>query len=199
MTAEPHASPTASVLVAQTSAHHAHAACAKLASHLLGMSAGPLTHACPSCGSSTHGQPKFASNPNIHVSLSRSSDQQLAVVAVSTAAPIGIDIEPAHAATLANIADVAMHPAETCTSDEELTRLWVRKEALLKAQGTGLTTDPRSIHIAPDGTVVAGPDGQIIDLEIGPNYQAALAVHTRTNVSVRIIVLEAAPHDLRAQ
>lgn len=199
MTADPHASPTASVLVAQTAARHAHAACAELAGQLLGAPAGPLTHTCPSCGSNAHGQPKFASNPNIHVSVSRSSDQQLALVAVSTAAPIGIDVEPAHAATLDDIAEVAMHPAETCTSDEELTRLWVRKEALLKAQGTGLTTDPRSIHIAPDGTVVAGPDGQIIDLEIAPNYQAALAVHTRTNVSVRIIDLGAAPHDLRAQ
>lgn len=83
------------------------------AAELLGEHPGPLHHLCPTCGSIGHGRPSF--DAPVRVSFAHTAG--LSVVAVSTAGPVGVDVEPAGRASLS----------------------WVRAEAIGKAYGVGLT------------------------------------------------------------
>ena len=115
--------------------------------------------------------------------------------AAPTELRLGIDIERADAAGFDGFAAVALHPAEPVPHDAtEATRLWVRKEAVLKALGSGLRLDPRELRLAGclDSTganrssekprVLAWPDPrppsivELCDLDAPAGYLAALAV-----------------------
>lgn len=112
-----------------------------------------LTHDCPRCGSHAHGQPRVLPSATIrhpaYVSLARAGD--LAVVAITEAGPVGIDVEAIDAADFHDFATVGLHPDEAADTAAERTRTWVRKEALLKAYGTGLAIDPRAIRLDDGG------------------------------------------------
>jgi 4'-phosphopantetheinyl transferase len=112
-----------------------------------------LVHECPRCGSDTHGQPRLQATASIrhpaYVSLARAGD--LSVTAVTDAGPVGVDVEIEGAADFAGFAGVALHPAERATTRAEPTRVWVRKEALLKAYGLGLAVDPSEVGLDDDG------------------------------------------------
>lgn len=110
------------------------------------------------------------------VSLSRARSEDLGVVAVCVGGQVGVDIEGAGDAAFAGFDDVALHPDERCADDDERTRLWVRKEAVLKAHGTGLVTDPRQLRLDEDGRVLKGPPATVIDLDLGPDWTCAVAV-----------------------
>jgi 4'-phosphopantetheinyl transferase len=122
-----------------------------------------------------------------YVSLARAGD--LSVVAVTDAGRVGIDVEPEGAADFAGFEDVALHPGELGANATDPTRVWVRKEALLKAYGLGLLVDPTDIRIDDDGSATWDsphrPPGQILlrDLEV-PGHV------------VSVVVLPAADHDL---
>jgi 4'-phosphopantetheinyl transferase len=115
-----------------------------------------LVHECPRCGSDTHGRPRLLPTAAVrhpaHVSLARARD--LSVVAITDAGPVGVDVEVDGAADFAGFADVALHPAEHTTDSAETTRVWVRKEALLKAYGLGLAVDPSQVGLDDDGLAV---------------------------------------------
>lgn len=98
-----------------------------------------IVHACRSCGSDRHGKPYvvgLGAAKQIHVSLSRAGD--LAVVAVSDAGPVGIDVEA--------------HQLRDGSPDVST---WVRKESAVKATGHGLTIDPGRIEVTPPGSAPA--------------------------------------------
>jgi hypothetical protein len=63
-------------------------------------------------------------------------------------------------------------------------RVWVRKEAILKALGTGLATDPASITLAGT-TLVNGPQGPwwVEDLPLADGLLATVAVRFVVGVS----------------
>jgi 4'-phosphopantetheinyl transferase len=119
-----------------------------------------LGRLCPHCGSATHGRPLVLDAvgrgvPDAHVSLGRCGAFG---VAAFSADPVGIDVQGFEDAD-ASLASVVLHPRERVRDAAGLTRRWVLKEALLKALGTGLATDPRQIRLggvrAP--RVVSGP------------------------------------------
>lgn len=88
---------------------------------------------CRACGSDRHGKPIAIGPPDVspvHVSLSRSG--RLAVVAVSDAGPVGVDLEVSREPTIPGARDLGE---------------WVRKESVLKATGHGLLLDPDSIAV----------------------------------------------------
>ncbi|MEU9231497.1 4'-phosphopantetheinyl transferase family protein [Streptomyces subrutilus] len=134
---------------------------------------------CPCCGG-PHGRPAVAGGP-LHFSLSHSGDvAYLAFAGV----PVGIDVEETPSAEA--LADVLplLHPAEIAELNAlpeadrpaGLARVWCRKEACLKAEGTGLAlglTDPY-VGSAPAPAPV--PGWTLRDLPAPEGYAAALAL-----------------------
>ena len=103
---------------------------------------------CRSCGSTEHGRPMLAPIPGTvtpHVSISYAED--LTVVALTAAGPVGVDVERYEAASFAGYDAVAAHEKESSQDARARTVAWIRKESLLKATGQGLTVDPRRIHL----------------------------------------------------
>jgi 4'-phosphopantetheinyl transferase len=126
----------------------------------------------------------------LHFSVSHSDDQL--AVAVSTA-PVGIDIEHIGAdCSWQAISETCFHRSERellkgmCgpAVREAFFEIWTRKEAYLKAIGTGLGTDPASFSTAaPDFAVSTNASGLRTGtwytraIEAPAGYRAALASH----------------------
>jgi len=112
-----------------------------------------LVHECPRCGSDEHGRPRLLATAAVRhpaqVSLARAGD--LSVAAITDAGPVGVDVEAEGAAGFAGFEDVALHPGERGSRADDPTRVWVRKEALLKAYGLGLAVDPSDVRLDDDG------------------------------------------------
>ncbi|RYB96040.1 4'-phosphopantetheinyl transferase superfamily protein [Nocardioides glacieisoli] len=110
---------------------------------------------CGACGSDRHGRPWLRHDGVVvHVSLARSGPHLVTVVAQ---APVGVDVEVA-------VIDVAPALVLAAGEDEDLARTWARKEAVLKAYGTGLVVSMADVHLdrerwrdlaAPEGFVAA--------------------------------------------
>jgi 4'-phosphopantetheinyl transferase len=111
----------------------------------LGVGAGELQRRC-ACGSSDHGAPFLEGGASIGISRSRSRESHAFAVSTSGAV-LGVDIELASRARQA----LRAAPRFIGAGDAELggdaiaaLRTFVRKEAILKARGTGLHADPRA-------------------------------------------------------
>lgn len=125
-----------------------------------------VEHRCLTCGSTDHGQPSAEGRA---LSISKAEGLVLAALADG---PVGIDHEPVGSDVPR---EVVAHPSET---DDGL-RIWVRKEAILKATGLGLQIDPKTFWIDEEGrpSVIAGyggPSLKVADLELD-GYVAAIA------------------------
>lgn len=134
---------------------------------LLG-SAPHVDRSCPDCAEQ-HGKP-LLDHPSLHVSTSDSWG--LALVAVTDAGPVGVDVEKADAARFAGFDGVALAPGET----GDPARLWTRKEAVLKATGEGLRTDPTTVPVTGDREPVRG--AELYDVPVPEGWVASLAVVT---------------------
>lgn len=157
-----------------------------------------LHRRCPRCGSTVHGAPwveRADGGPVPHLSLSRS--ETIVVVALAPA-PVGVDVErtgggaqPGPGAR--GLGAVALAPGEPLAGagDDGLLRTWTRKEAVLKAAGTGLAVDPASFRVTSAARTPAvvpldpsGPLGPppgvawwLNDLDLGPGTVGAVAAH----------------------
>ncbi|MBG0823481.1 4'-phosphopantetheinyl transferase superfamily protein [Planomonospora sp. ID91781] len=146
---------------------------------------------CPDCGG-PHGRPRILdaeeAADRLHVSVSHAGDR--VAVAVCPSAPVGVDVEPVASAPVTR---AATSPAEWAAlrvlppygRRAGFARLWVRKEAALKATGHGL-------RIPPDRVTVSGPleppalvdwpievspaEVELHTLDPGDGYVGALAV-----------------------
>jgi 4'-phosphopantetheinyl transferase len=98
---------------------------------------------CPDCGAQ-HGKPVLE-HPTLHVSTADSGG--LSVVAVTDAGPVGVDVEQVDRSGFPGFAEVALGLEEHASDLRERTVLWTRKEAVLKATGEGLRTDPRTVDV----------------------------------------------------
>lgn len=113
---------------------------------------------CPACGSSHHGRPwlRHAGQP-VQVSLSRSGPHLLTAIA---AREVGVDVETA---VIEVLPELVHAPGEA----GDLARAWARKEAVLKARGTGLATPMPAVALAQE---------RWWDVDAPEGYVAALAV-----------------------
>jgi 4'-phosphopantetheinyl transferase len=158
-----------------------------------------LRSRCPMCGGA-HGQvralpPRPAPGTGtdadgadpIHVSITRAGP--VVAVALCADAPVGIDAELRAAIAAAPLADVALSRRELAALPTRggrrrraVARAWVRKEAALKALGTGLTVAPADIELCRPrervrGVVAVAPGGvAVADLPLGAGHVGAVAV-----------------------
>jgi 4'-phosphopantetheinyl transferase len=150
---------------------------------------------CARCGSCEHGKPRLAdTSAGIHFSLAHSGPH--VVVAVSRAGPVGVDVEclkpqtdyrPLVRKTLTADEAVAFHSGGARSLD--FLRIWVRKEAVTKAVGTGIATPFDTFAVgapAKLATLVTWPDDPslverttLLDLPGDPGSPAAVAVLAR--------------------
>jgi 4'-phosphopantetheinyl transferase len=127
-----------------------------------------IDRTCPDCGE-PHGKPRVVGH-DLHVSVSHSGDR--IAVALTWAAPVGIDVEEITALEVDDLRRMVLSPREWVEMD--FFEMWARKEAVLKATGAGLRTPMPSITLTPHG--VEGMDCAIAGLDAGSRYAAAVAV-----------------------
>jgi 4'-phosphopantetheinyl transferase len=129
-----------------------------------------------------HGKPLLPPPHDLlHFNLSHCRD--LALVALGTAGPVGIDLEPAdRAGSLLGCESAFCHPEELATLPATpdaraaaLLDLWTSKEALLKALGTGLSLPPESVSLA--GRRDRSEHPRLRDFRVHPLDHPALAGH----------------------
>ena len=141
-----------------------------------------------------HGKPYIAAPSALrHVRFNLADSGPMVVVAISAGREVGIDIE-----RIRPDIDIA-GPAKMCFTERELAALaqipradrvaaffscWTRKEALLKAQGTGLMRPPDEVEVGlgrydprTTGRPDTGTEGWFVAaLDFGPDYAGAVAV-----------------------
>lgn len=149
-----------------------------------------LQAVCPRCGGA-HGKPVLPAAPaDLDFSIAHAGEH--VVVAVARGAAVGVDVEATvAAASLAACADGALAGVErralrrlpAAARPHALTVTWARKEALLKALGTGLETPLQALALtAPSAApaVLAAPPplagAWLRDLDAGAGYAAAVAL-----------------------
>jgi 4'-phosphopantetheinyl transferase len=157
-----------------------------LASYL-GLDAASLplyTEACPLCGG-PHGRPAVAAEPRLHFSLSHGGGYALAAFSL---VPIGVDVEPLprHEVVddligcLDEIERRELAALPERARPAAFARAWVRKEARLKALGTGLAVDPATIHAGTGGRPgpntydIAIPEGHAAAVHLAPVAQGEI-------------------------
>jgi 4'-phosphopantetheinyl transferase len=152
----------------------------------VGVDAVRVRRRCPRCGSAVHGAPwadRSDGGPVPQLSMSRAAD--LVVVALADV-PVGVDVERAGSAGGALAGAALADGEQPAPGPDGVLRTWVRKEAVLKAAGTGLSVDPRGLRVSDAAGrarvtatgPAAPPDGTrwwLTDLDLGPGHVAALA------------------------
>jgi len=148
----------------------------------------------------THGKPWVPSHPRLRFNLAHAGD--LALIAVARGREVGVDLERVTAGRyLDDVAETFFSSVEQDglarlegeTRTRALQRCWCRKEAYVKARGTGLSLPLHTFDVVTDAS--ASPDGSLLlatrphaaeagawdlrDLDVGAAYVAALAVEGR--------------------
>jgi 4'-phosphopantetheinyl transferase len=160
-----------------------------------------LDRTCPDCGR-PHGKVR---TEGMQLSVSHSGD--LVAVAFHPSTPVGLDVEVIDpkidadslaTVSLAEVETKELARYEPAARARAFTAYWTRKEAVVKATGDGMRADLRKVIVsAPDQPAAVqewhGYDGpvQLVDLEAGSDYAAALAVLTAAELTVHSI--DAAP------
>jgi 4'-phosphopantetheinyl transferase len=135
----------------------------------------------------------------VHFNLSHSNE--MALVAITAAYPVGIDVEflrPFN--VMSRVAEKVFTPEERAQLDHlgktdyvsGFYTAWTRKEALIKATGEGLSAALQSIEVAlspdePPGVRRFGDDDptrwRLYDIDAGDRYRAALATRSAKAVT----------------
>ncbi|MDX2561376.1 4'-phosphopantetheinyl transferase superfamily protein [Streptomyces sp. TX20-6-3] len=159
----------------------AHVALRRLLGAYLGVPARSVRYRrdpCPCCGG-PHGRPTLLDSSPPYFSLSHAGD--LVVIGVAEV-PIGVDVERRPQAHTVTAVSGLLHPCErdgiAAAAPERraavFTRLWARKEAYLKALGSGLGRAPNLDCTSGDPGAPPPPAGwQLVDLPVGTAHVAA--------------------------
>ncbi|GHH83285.1 hypothetical protein GCM10018793_45010 [Streptomyces sulfonofaciens] len=161
----------------------AHVALRFLLGARLGLAPGAVRltrETCPTCGE-LHGRPAVVGG-GVHFSLSHSGALALIAMAPVT---VGADVEETPSREVADQTARMLHPDEAAElaalPDAERAmafgRAWVRKEAYLKALGTGLSRSLALDYVGTGPTPPPGPRGwALTDVRVPQGYLAAVAV-----------------------
>ncbi|WP_405935502.1 4'-phosphopantetheinyl transferase superfamily protein [Streptomyces sp. NBC_00726] len=133
---------------------------------------------CPACDG-PHGRP--ATGGGTHFSLSHTRGVALLAFA---GAPVGVDVERVPAARVVAEISGQLHPAEAAElaalppedRPAAFARVWTRKEAYLKGEGTGLAGGLHREHVGTGPRPVGPPGWAVTDVAAPAGYAAAVAV-----------------------
>ncbi len=148
----------------------AHGALRSILAARLGIAPGAveLTRHCARCGDPAHGKPALgnaAGSGADRLEFSLSHSESIALIAVTTGARVGVDIEVERPrARLDALAARVLGPEDHADwlDLEPSARLhafleqWTAKEAYLKAIGAGVTVTLRDVPVEPEGWMVTG-------------------------------------------
>jgi 4'-phosphopantetheinyl transferase len=151
---------------------------------------------CDDCGR-PHGRPRLT-HSGLEASISHSRD--VVAVALTTAGPVGVDVEGIGTRgydTLTPSVCTSVEQEFVCTPRDFYT-YWTRKEAVLKATGDGLRVPMTDVVVTPPDAAPsllafgAGepPPCRMVDVSVGHGYAGAVAVLTADRVA--FITLDAA-------
>jgi 4'-phosphopantetheinyl transferase len=145
---------------------------------------------CPGCGE-PHGRPELPGT-GLHASITHSGD--LVGLALTTVAPVGLDVERVAEVDVAGLGRTVLHETERATPPDlpAFFTYWTRKEAVVKATGDGLAASLAEVRVtgpAEPPVLLAYPGrhllpAHLIDLHPDDGYRAALAVLTADPVRV---------------
>jgi 4'-phosphopantetheinyl transferase len=162
---------------------------------LLGVPASEIVlgrEACPGCGDPRHGPPRLA-HPDTPLAISLSRTTGRGLLALGTAARVGVDVEALRSCTDAMavlaLTDREREAVRSVPPGEQRDRLllrgWTRKEAVVKALGTGLVgtrLNRLETHLDDPGPVLISHAHRgratawsVADLDVGEGYVAAVA------------------------
>ncbi|MCW2547716.1 MAG: hypothetical protein JWN96_2176 [Mycobacterium sp.] len=160
-----------------------------------------LINHCPRCGEGDHGQPRIPGPSGLFVSLCHAGGW--AGIAITREGPVGLDIELIDALTPLASGDAkeVLSAAERewwqriplAEKAPALAAVWTRKEALLKAAGTGFHTEPQALTLSAPGAdprllswrgQSPVPSGALVDVSPDGAYAGSLAVLTSDAVTV---------------
>lgn len=117
--------------------------------------------------------------PGEEFSFSLSHARGLAVLACTVQGRLGIDVAHALDATLAAKLDASFFtPAEQqALAENRLTalQLWMRKEAVLKADGRGLLLDPAQVEVSGASAQLSGQKYALFSTAFLEDYEFSLA------------------------
>lgn len=150
-----------------------------------------IDRTCPRCGA-PHGKPRAPDYP-VDVSVGHSGDY--VAVALSTAGPVGVDVELMRPVDHTKLAVEICAPDEqgSVTSERDLYVYWTRKESVLKAAGIGLTVPLWSLAVTSPSDaprLLRTPDGMgltatLRDLSTAPGYAGAVTVLAKGPITFR--------------
>ena len=163
-----------------------------LVTEALGIPADELT-----LGFGPHGKPFVAaSGRDARFSVART--RNVTIIATASGIELGADVESldrdvtrwAMWRQVLTPEEAEGLPADGAARRIELLRRWVRREALLKAAGVGLSVDPSSVRLGGGGAVVAVPSSlgsreawTIRDVDIGSCVAAVACRHPAISVA----------------
>jgi 4'-phosphopantetheinyl transferase len=156
-----------------------------------------IDRTCGGCGA-PHGKPRLVDGGDLHFSISHSAD--VVAVAVSRAGEVGVDIEqvdPWDEADLDEVAQLTLAPVERAVLARQpaagralaFTTYWTRKEAAVKAVGTGLSTPLEEIVVSSP----ASPPRLLRWGQDGTRVPVLYPLGARAGVVGTLAVLDGAP------
>lgn len=137
-----------------------------------------------------HGKPR-APGSGLHVSVSHA--ETMVLVALTSAAAVGVDVEARRRHLVPGLGRIILAPSEEVSLPDALLRYWCRKESVVKATGDGLRVPLRDVVTSRIGSAprLLSYQGRqmratVVDLSLGPDFVGALTVLTDEAVAVTV-------------
>lgn len=183
---------------------HGHVAVRRILASVLGVAPGAIAY-----GAGASGKPFVASPAGTGLEFNYSDSADLALLAVTTAGPVGVDVEalrpvPEFEAITARFFSAEERTALLALPEAErrgaFHRVWARKEAYIKAVGDGLghglhrfavtheRGDARFVHL--DGSREAAAGWTLAEVEVASGYEGAVAIRL---VDARLVIRDVTP------